>query len=80
MTCEELIEFLMSYIDGELAAVEKDRFDEHLSLCPDCSHYLASYRETIRLGKMICQGNETLPENIPEDLVEAILEARRAGR
>ncbi len=80
MTCEELIEFLMDYVDGELAVVEKDRFDEHLALCADCAHYLRSYRETVRLGKMICHGDDALPDDIPEDLVEAILEARRAGR
>lgn len=79
MTCEELIEFLMEYVDGELAAAAKGRFDEHLDRCPECNDYLASYRETVRLGKMICQGDDALPDDIPEDLVEAILDARRAG-
>ena len=80
MTCQELIEFLMDYVDGELPTGESRRFDDHLSRCPDCTNYLASYRETVRLGKMICQGEEGLPADIPEDLVEAILDARRAGR
>lgn len=80
MTCKELIDFLMDYLDGELPGGEAQHFDEHLELCPHCAGYLASYRETVRLGKMICQpGKAELPPDLPEDLVEAILEARRRG-
>ncbi|MCP3960356.1 MAG: anti-sigma factor [bacterium] len=79
MTCKELIDFLMDYLDGELPADEARQFDEHLEICPPCANYLASYRETVRLGKMICQPEKSvLPTDIPEDLVQAILEARRA--
>ncbi len=78
MTCEELIGFLMDYVDGELPPSEQRRFDQHLSLCTDCTTYVASYRETVRLGKIICQpGKDELPSGVPEDLVQAILEARR---
>ncbi len=80
MTCKDLIDFLMDFIDGELPASENRRFDQHLEICPACTTYLASYRETVRLGKMICQPDESeLPPDIPEDLVEAILQARRTG-
>lgn len=78
MTCKDLVEFLMDYIASELSPAEKQRFDEHLGLCPDCTAYLASYRETVRLGQMICRPNKSdLPDDIPDDLVEAILAARR---
>ena len=79
MTCKELIDFLMDFLDGELPAEEHRRFDEHLGLCHECTSYLASYRETVRLGNMICQPEESaLPADIPEDLVQAILEARKS--
>ncbi len=78
MTCKELIGFLMDYVDGELPPNEQHRFDRHLDLCDDCTAYVASYRETVRLGKMICRpGKDELPPDIPEDLVRAILQARR---
>ncbi len=81
MTCKELIDFLMDYIDGELSAGEARHFDEHLGVCPPCAAYLASYRETVRLGKMICQPEKSaLPADMPEDLVQAILRARRADQ
>ena len=79
MTCRELIGFLMDYVEGELPPDEHRRFDRHLGLCTDCTSYVASYRETVRLGKMICRPDkEELPSDMPEDLVQAILAARRA--
>lgn len=79
MTCKELIDFLMDYVDGDLPPSEQQRFEHHLELCTDCTAYVTSYRETVRLGKMLCRpGKDELPDDIPEDLVQAILEARRA--
>src|SRR5438128_4830644 len=44
MTCRELIEFLIDYLDGTLAPQERERFDAHLAVCPACVRYLDSYR------------------------------------
>ena len=80
MTCRELIDFLMAYLDGELPARESRSFERHLGLCPDCRAYLDSYRTTVRLGGELCREPEgEPPPDIPEDLVAAILEARRRG-
>ena len=78
MTCRELVAFLMDYLAGELTADESRRFEEHLGECPDCVAYLATYREAIRLGKEACAaGEEAIPAEVPEDLVRAVLAARR---
>ncbi len=79
MTCKELIAFLMDYLDGDLPDEEMRHFDEHIGICPECTDYLESYKETVRVGKMICQPDGGLPADIPEDLVTTILAARRAG-
>jgi anti-sigma factor RsiW len=76
VTCEELIEFLAAYVEGELAADERAAFDRHLSLCPDCVNYLDSYRETIRLGQA-AMTESALAEQAPAELIDAILAARR---
>jgi anti-sigma factor RsiW len=76
LTCRELIDFLAAYLDGELPEGTRGDFERHLSVCPPCVDYLASYRETIRLGKQACQPDEDLPPDVPADLVTAILSAR----
>jgi anti-sigma factor RsiW len=78
MTCRELVAFLMDYLDGLLSEPERMCFEEHLGECPDCVAYLATYREAIRLGKEACAaGNDSIPTDVPEELVRAILAARR---
>ena len=76
MNCRELTEFLMDYLDGELPGAEKQRFDGHLGECPSCIDYLHSYGETVRLGRLCAESDEPPPE-MPEELVTAILAARR---
>jgi anti-sigma factor RsiW len=77
MTCQELVAFLMDYLDGLLSEAERLRFAEHLGECPDCVAYLASYQETIRLGKAACgDGEGSIPADVPEELVRAVLSAR----
>jgi len=46
MTCRDLIEHLIDYLDGTLPA---EAFDHHLSRCPSCRAYVDSYLATIRL-------------------------------
>jgi anti-sigma factor RsiW len=80
MTCRQFIGFLMEYHSGELCEVEHVRFEEHLAECPDCVSYLKSYQETIKLGKAVFVSfDEPVPDEVPEELVQAILAARAKG-
>ncbi len=80
MTCREFVDFLMDYLGGELPTEQRTCFEQHLSECPDCATYLQSYEATIRIGKfMRAEPSEPLPGDVPEDLVRAILAARRCG-
>jgi anti-sigma factor RsiW len=77
LTCRELIEFLADYVDDELAADERARFDAHLAVCPHCVDYLQGYRESIRLGRAAFSDATDVPEDVPDELVDAILAARK---
>ena len=81
MTCRELITFLMDYLDGALPAPERARFDDHLRICAACRVYLQSYRDTVSLERLaLAHGHgAAVPDDIPEELITAILEAR-SGR
>jgi len=76
LTCQELIEFLADYVEGELAADERTRFDAHLAVCPHCVDYLHGYRESVRLGQAAF-ADGSIPDDVPAELVDAILAARR---
>ena len=53
-------------------------FEEHLGGCPNCVAYLQSYEMTIKLSKTAWDGRiEHDCENIPEDLIHTILDARK---
>ncbi len=77
LDCRELIAFLADYLDGELAPEVRDAFELHLSLCPACVDYLANYRETLRLERRAFEADAGIPDDVPEELVAAILAARR---
>ena len=77
MNCKEFADFLIDYIEGTLPAEEASAFDEHLQLCPPCIHYLESYRRCIELGKGCVECKEELRGEVPEELIAAILAARK---
>ena len=79
MKCREFVEFLMEYLDGALGEAECRVFEGHVERCPACVNYLETYRETIRLGSSVCASEEDVPSDVPEELVQAILSARRSN-
>ena len=79
MTCREFADFMMDYSSGELSPEVQGQFDRHLKLCPNCQKYLAGYQKTIKLGKKAFDEEEApVPGAVPEELVKAILTARRS--
>ena len=77
MKCRQLAEFLMDYVSGDLPEDERAHFELHLSRCPNCHEYLEQYEATIKAGKVACGEDQGIPADVPEDLVKAILEARK---
>ena len=75
ITCQQLIEFISRYRDHELTTLEHAEFERHLAVCPSCVAYLRRYEQTVLLAKASAQ--DPAPDEIPELLVQAILEARR---
>ena len=78
MTCREFNDFLMDYLSGELPAAESLVFRGHLERCPPCLAYLKSYEQAVRLNRAAFNRPDApVPESVPEELVQAILAARR---
>ena len=78
MTCREFTEFIIDYRSGELEASQRSRFEDHLAACVNCQQYLESYDATVRLGKRAFDDeNASVPADVPDALIQAILSARR---
>jgi anti-sigma factor RsiW len=78
MTCRQLVDFLMDYLDGGLQPGVRADFEWHLSVCPNCVRYLETYKATVVLERRAFHHGEAeqVPAPVPEELVQAILAAR----
>jgi len=77
MTCRELADFIVDYLAGQLPGEVKSAFEKHLSVCPNCVSYLATYKSTIELSRRAFEADEAdASQQMPEELVRAILDAR----
>lgn len=80
MTCREFTEFIAGFLDGELPSAERQAFGDHLARCRNCARYLEGYRQTIALGRQaFADPDGPLPAEVPDELADAILRARRGG-
>lgn len=78
LTCEEVITFLLDYLSQELDLEERRDFERHLAICPSCAAYLATYEQTVRLGRAALREElESHPPELGGELVRMILESRR---
>ncbi len=48
LVCQEMVELITDYLEGELSRSQRRRFEAHLAACEHCSEYLEQMRATIR--------------------------------
>lgn len=60
-TCEEVLEHLGEWCEGELAAHVDEPYEEHLELCPPCGNLARTYRALPRIA------GSALEARMPED-------------
>lgn len=80
LSCKEVGDFLMAFLDKELPEAQQDEFARHIAMCPPCAEYMRTYQDTIKL----CKGALNEPcasvepsEKPPEKLIAAILASRK---
>jgi mycothiol system anti-sigma-R factor len=75
ITCREIVELLIDYLDGELPEDRRQHLEQHLDLCPPCLTYLETYKVTIRLTRRLpC---EPPPPELLERLKKVLREEGR---
>ena len=74
ISCQQLIDFCLGYLEGELPASEREQFQRHLSRCPDCECFFETYRRTPDVSR------EALAMAIPNEVKESVRAYLRAHR
>jgi len=67
--CEDLIDLLNDYLDGELSLTECSELEAHLRECPECQSLLASLQQTISLLYQLEETPASLPPSLEERLI-----------
>jgi anti-sigma factor RsiW len=81
MKCIEVItDFLADYVEGRLPAEARAAFERHIADCESCTAYLQSYRDTIAMAAIAHRESRLPAQDIPEELVAAILATTRTSR
>jgi hypothetical protein len=79
LSCAEFESFVLDYFEGALSARQYAVFKMHLMVCRDCKSYLAAYERSVAMGKEVFKEPYTpVPDDMPEDLIQAILAAKAA--
>jgi anti-sigma factor RsiW len=47
ITCQEVVELVTDYLDGELSAESASLFEQHLNFCDGCVWYVDQIRNTV---------------------------------
>jgi len=78
ITCEVFEGFMDAYLEGTLPARQKLLFEIHLKACKPCRQYLSDYRKMLTTTQALAQHEKDALENVPEDLIAAVLAAQPA--
>lgn len=79
LSCREFEDFVLDYLDGALSERQHKQFKLHLRLCRECRQYVQAYKRSIEVSQAVCSSADVqLPEDVPEDLIKAILKSRNS--
>ena len=77
ISCQEVVEIVTDYLEGQLDEAIRTELEAHLALCPGCDLYLDQMRATIdELGHVPV---ESLSEQAQSDLMSAFRTYHDAG-
>jgi anti-sigma factor (TIGR02949 family) len=76
ITCQEVVELVSEYLEGELGADQTSLFEQHLNFCDGCVLYVDQMKTTVStLGRL---GEEDVPAEARERLLTAFRDWKRS--
>ena len=77
LDCDELVELVTEFLDGDLDAETERRVVDHLALCDGCTTYVEQFRTTVdELGHLPAERVAELPEEARDALLTAFRRQR----
>jgi anti-sigma factor RsiW len=49
LSCAQVVDLVTDYVEGNLDAADRLRFEEHVGICPPCRGFLSQMRVTRRV-------------------------------
>lgn len=74
LTCAQIVALVTDYEEGRLDELDRQRFEEHVAICPPCRAYLDQMRRTVRVV------GDLREDDVPPELEETLVEAFRAWK
>jgi predicted anti-sigma-YlaC factor YlaD len=75
LTCQQVVELVTDYLEGQIAEVERRLMDDHLEGCPGCSEYIRQMRLTVQALSGLTDGEQMFPQT-RDALLAAFAERR----
>jgi anti-sigma factor RsiW len=72
--CDECVELLVDYLEGELSSERARALEIHLDLCPSCVAFVNTYRGTVNIARSL------QADDIPPELTQRLLEFLRTEK
>ena len=66
--CDECVELLVDYLEGELPPERARALEIHLDLCPSCVAFVNTYRDTVNIARTI------QADDIPPELTQRLID------
>ena len=72
INCDDVMQLLTEYVDGELEADTQRQLESHFGDCPSCVNFLKSFKMTVEMtGSFHC---EDIPEEVSKRLHDFLQE------
>ncbi|MEM8485146.1 MAG: zf-HC2 domain-containing protein [Bacteroidota bacterium] len=72
MSCEEVNDFILDYLEGRLPRETKLKFEKHLEMCPCCVPFLDQYKQTVEM--VATEGQIEVPADLAEHTLSFLRE------
>lgn len=73
MTCEQLVDRLVEYVEGDLDPQHALQVESHARECPDCDHFVKTYQATIAVAERAL--TQAMPAEVRQSLEQRLRRA-----